>query len=125
MLLFGLGENAARAAAVQGVKDLCIPEPPSQNRLSGGNTGLRQPAPRQSHSLSGYIGISGYGSNLAVISPQDICARPGRRSPRFVLNWRYAEVFIKSLLWFLTAHVSQNGVTWREKGLHRAGACGR
>jgi hypothetical protein len=47
MLLFGLGENAVRAAAVQGVKDLCIPEPPSQNTLPGGNTGLGLPAPRQ------------------------------------------------------------------------------
>ena len=45
MLLFGLGENAARAAAVQGVKDLCIPEPPRQNIMPGGNTGLRLTAP--------------------------------------------------------------------------------
>ena len=47
MLLFGLGENAARAAAVQGVKDLCIPEPPRQNIMPGGNTGQRLTAPRQ------------------------------------------------------------------------------
>jgi hypothetical protein len=47
MLLFGLGENAARAAAVQGVKDLCIPEPPRQNIMPGGNTGLRLTAPRR------------------------------------------------------------------------------
>ena len=125
MLLFGLGENAARAAAVQGVKDLCIPEPPSQNLLSGGDTGLRLPVPRQAHSPSGYIGIYGYGSNFAVMSPQVRCARPGRRCPHFVLKWRYAEVFIILHFWFSAAHVSQNGVTWREKGLHRAGACGR
>jgi hypothetical protein len=54
MLLFGLGENAVRAAAVQGVKDLCIPEPPSQNTLPGGNTGLRLPPPpgRRIHHLN-------------------------------------------------------------------------
>ncbi|MDC1282258.1 hypothetical protein N8Z18_00640 [bacterium] len=52
MLLFGLGENAARAAAVQGVKDLCIPEPPRQNIMPGGNTGLRLTAPgRRIHHL--------------------------------------------------------------------------
>jgi|GEM_PF-471389 len=30
---------------------------------------------------------------FAVISPRHICARPGRRCPHFVLNWRYTEVF--------------------------------
>ena len=125
MLLFGLGENAARAAAVQGVKDLCIPEPPSQNTLPGGNTGLRLPPPRQAHSPSQYAGIYGYCSNLAVISPPLTGARPGRRCPHVVLKLRYAEAFIILHLWCLAAHVSQNGVTWRKNGLHRAGACGR
>ena len=75
------------------LRDLCITQPPSQNILPGGNTGLRLPAPRQAHSPSGYTGIYGYGSNSAVISPPAICARPGRRCPHFVLNWRYTEVF--------------------------------
>ena len=74
------------------IKDLCIPEPPSQMTLPGGNTGLRLPAPRQAHSPSGYTDTYGYGSNFAVISPPDICARPGRRSPHCVVKWRYAEV---------------------------------
>ena len=72
---------------------LCITQPPSQNTLPGGNTGLRLPAPRQAHSPSGYIGTYGYGSNFAVMSPRHMCARPGRRCPHFVLNWRYTEVF--------------------------------
>src|SRR5210317_2202442 len=76
------------------LEDLCITEPQSQSTLPGGNTGLRLPAPRQAHSPSGYTGIYGYCSNSAVISPPGICARPGRRCPRFVLTWRYAEVFL-------------------------------
>ena len=73
-------------------KDLCITQPPSQNILPGGNTGLRLPAPRQAHSPSQYTDIHGHCSNFAVISPPDICARPGRRCPHFVLKWCYAEV---------------------------------
>ena len=65
--------------------------------MPGGRTGLRLPAPRQAHSPSQYADIYGYGSNLAVISPQDICARPGRRCPHFMLNWRHAEVFLPHL----------------------------
>ena len=76
------------------LEDLRITEPQSQSTLPGGNTGLRLPAPRQAHSPSGYTGIYGYCSNSAVISPPAICARPGRRCPRFVLTWRYAEVFL-------------------------------
>ena len=38
------------------LRDLCITQPPSQNILPGGNTGLRLPAPRQAHSPSGYTG---------------------------------------------------------------------
>ena len=34
-------------------RDLCITQPPSQNILPGGNTGLRLPAPRQAPSPSG------------------------------------------------------------------------
>ena len=34
------------------IKDLCIPEPPSQMTLPGGHTGLRLPAPcRRIHHL--------------------------------------------------------------------------
>jgi len=62
--------------------------------LPGGNTGLRLPAPRQAHSPSQYTGTCGYCSNSAVMSPPDLYARPGRRCPRFVLKWRYAEVFL-------------------------------
>ena len=86
-----LGPDVARAGLLE---DLCITELPSHNTLPGGNTGLRLPAPRQAHSPSGYTGIYGYCSNSAVISPPAICARPGRRCPRFVLTWRYAEVFL-------------------------------
>ena len=60
--------------------------------LPGGHTGQRLPAPRQAHSPCGYAGTYGYCSKFAVISPPDICARPGRRCPHFVLKWRYAEV---------------------------------
>ena len=74
------------------LRDLCITQPPSQNILPGGNTGLRLPAPRQAHSPSQYTDIHGHCSNFAVISPPDICARPGPRCPHFVLRWRYAEV---------------------------------
>ena len=74
-------------------KDLCITQPPSQNTLPGGNTVLRLPAPRQAHSPSQYTGIYGYCSKFVVISPPDLCARPGRRCPHFMLQWRYAEVF--------------------------------
>ena len=74
------------------IKDLCIPEPPSQMTLPGGHTGLRLPAPRQAHSPSGLTDTYGYGSKFAVISPPDICAHPGRRSPHCVVKWRYAEV---------------------------------
>ena len=56
--------------------------------LPGGNTGLRLPAPRQAHSPSEYTGTHDYGSNFSVMSPRHICARPGRRCPHFVLNWR-------------------------------------
>ena len=38
------------------LRDLCITQPPSQNILPGGNTGLRLPAPRQAHSPSEYTG---------------------------------------------------------------------
>ena len=38
------------------LRDLCITQPPSQNSMPGGNTGLRLPAPRQAHSPSGYTG---------------------------------------------------------------------
>ena len=65
--------------------------------MPGGRTGLRLPAPRQAHSPSQYADIYGYGSNLAVISPRHICARPDRRCPHFMLNWRYAEVFLPHL----------------------------
>jgi len=45
--------------------------------LPGGKTGLRLPAPRQAHSPSQHAGTYGHCSNSAVISPPDICARPG------------------------------------------------
>ena len=73
-------------------KDLCIPQPPSQNTVPGGNTGLRLPAPRQAHSPSGHAGTYGDCSNSAGISPPLTGARPGRRCPHFMLKWRYAEV---------------------------------
>jgi len=76
------------------LEDLCITEPQSQRTLPGGNTGLRLPATRQAHSPSGYTGIYGYCSNSAVMSPQDICARPGRRCPHFMLKSHYAEIFL-------------------------------
>ena len=69
-------------------RDLCITQPPSQNTLPGGNTGLRLPAARQAHSPSQYTGSYGYCSNFAKISPSNIWARPRP----FVLKWRYAEV---------------------------------
>ncbi len=50
------------------IKDLCIPEPPSQMTLPGGHTGLRLPAPRQAHSPSQYKSTHHYGryiNNLA------------------------------------------------------------
>ena len=62
--------------------------------MPDGNTGLRLPAHRQAHPPYEYTGTYGYCSNFAVMSPPDICTRPGRRCPHFVLNWRYAEVFI-------------------------------
>ena len=73
-------------------KDLCIPQPTSQNTVPGGNTGLRLPAPRQAHSPSGHAGTYGDYSNFAGISPPLTGARPGRRCPHFMLKWRYAEV---------------------------------
>ena len=76
------------------LRDVCITQPPSQNILPGGNTGLRLPAPRQAHSPFQYAGTYGYCPNFAVISPPNICARPGRRCPHFMLKWRYAEVFV-------------------------------
>jgi hypothetical protein len=60
--------------------------------LPGGNIGLRLPAPRQAHSPSQYTGMYGYCSSVPVISPPDLCARPGRRCPHFMLKWRYSEV---------------------------------
>ena len=74
------------------LRDLCITQPPSQNILPGGNTGLRLPAPRQAHLPYQYTDIYGHCSNFSGISPPDICACPGRRCPHFVLKWRYAEV---------------------------------
>ena len=74
------------------LRDLCITQPPSQNILPGGNTGLRLPAPRQAHSPSGYTGIYGYCSNFAVTSPPNIFARPGRRCPHFMVKWRFTEI---------------------------------
>src|SRR6056300_1860688 len=71
---------------------LCITQPPSQHTLPGGNTGLRLPAPRQAHSPSQYTGTYGYCSSVPVISPPDLCARPGRRCTQFMLKWRYSEV---------------------------------
>jgi hypothetical protein len=38
--------------SIHNIKDLCIPEPPSQNTLPDGNSGLRLPAPQQAHSPS-------------------------------------------------------------------------
>jgi hypothetical protein len=44
-----------RNANKKSSKDLCLTQPPSQNTLPGGNTGLRLPAPWQAHSPSQYL----------------------------------------------------------------------
>ncbi len=36
--------------------------------------------------------IYGYCSNFAVTSPPNICARPGRRCPHFMVKWCFAEI---------------------------------
>ena len=86
-----LGKAAGRCR-VSSLKTPAYPSRQAKSILPGGNTGLRLPAPRQAHSPSGLTDKYGYGSKFAVISPPDICARPGRRSPHCVVKWRYAEV---------------------------------
>ena len=59
---------------------------------------LPEQAPRQAHSPSGYTDMYSYCSNFAVISLPFIGTRPGRRCPHFVLKWRYAEVFVITVI---------------------------
>ena len=74
------------------LRDLCITQPPSQNILPGGNTGLRLPAPRAGAFTIWVYWIYGYCSNFAVTSPPNICARPGRRCPHFMVKWCFAAI---------------------------------
>ena len=75
-------------------KDLCTTQPQSQT-LARWQHRAAPACPRQAHSPSQYTGTYGYCINFAVISPSDICARPGRRCPHFILQGRYSEVLAK------------------------------
>jgi len=73
-------------------KDPCIPEPPSQKHFARWQHRAAPACPPAGAFTIWLTDKYGYGSKFAVISPPDICARPGRRSPHCVVKWRYAEV---------------------------------
>ena len=72
-------------------KDLCTTQPPSQNTLPGGNTGLRLPA----HPAGAFtISICWYLWLLLKFCSDFTTAHMHPPRP-FVVKWRYAEVFLK------------------------------